>query len=331
MPGRTIPAASPPWRQRLLATAERRLPALTRLKRRERLPVTLDRRRIYVLPTRFGLGFGVLLFVMLTGALNYGNNPAVLMTCLLGAAAWASLFAGFRTLAGLRLVAVSGGECHAGGTLPLSLAFDPAGRARASLRLRCGEIETAFALPVGDPATVMLDLPASRRGWFSPGRLRVWTEQPIGLFQAWSWLNPDVPLLVYPATETDPPPLPEAVARDGTPIGGRGDDEPAGLRPYRAGDPLRRIAWKASARHDDLLVRETESQRGDRLVLDWRRLDGLEREARIRRLTAWVLAAEQAQRAYTLRLPEAGFGPGLGAQHRHACLRALALLPHAAD
>ncbi|MGH8122583.1 MAG: DUF58 domain-containing protein, partial [Rudaea sp.] len=37
----------------LLILAERRLPALTRLKQPETLPIVLDRHRIYVLPTRF--------------------------------------------------------------------------------------------------------------------------------------------------------------------------------------------------------------------------------------------------------------------------------------
>ena len=74
-------------RARILAWAERRLPALTRLRRAEALPTRLDRRRIYVLPSGFGLMFGLLLFVMLVGALNYGNNAAVLLTCVLAGAA----------------------------------------------------------------------------------------------------------------------------------------------------------------------------------------------------------------------------------------------------
>jgi uncharacterized protein (DUF58 family) len=40
-----------------------------------------------------------------------------------------------------------------------------------------------------------------------------------------------------------------------------------------------------------------------------------------------VLAAETAQREYTLRLHEESIGPGCGGTHRHACLRALALAP----
>ena len=49
-------------RTRALALAERRLPALTRLRQAERLPIRLDRRRIYVLPTGFGLMFALLMF-----------------------------------------------------------------------------------------------------------------------------------------------------------------------------------------------------------------------------------------------------------------------------
>ena len=77
--------------------AERRLPALTRLKQAEALPILLHRHRIYVLPTRFGLMFSAVLLVMLLGALNYNNNPALLLTCLLGAACYQSVFQAFRS------------------------------------------------------------------------------------------------------------------------------------------------------------------------------------------------------------------------------------------
>src|SRR3546814_12831882 len=75
-----------------------------------------------------------------------------------------------------------------------------------------------------------------------------------------------VPLLVYPAPEAHGPPLPE----------GSGDNaqarlHPAGddvhhLRTYRRGDPRRAIAWKPSARHGALLVREYEPRPDERRV-----------------------------------------------------------------
>ena len=85
---------------------------------------------------------------------------------------------------------------------------------------------------------------------------------------------------------------------------------------------------EASARRDTLLVREYEQPLGADVVLDWRQLAGLDHEARIRRLARWVDEAEREGRRYRLELPgQPPLGPGTGAQHRHACLRALALLP----
>ena len=101
------------------------------------------------------------------------------------------------------------------------------------------------------------------------------------------------------------------------------------LRPYRAGDPPRSIAWKHSARRDTLLVREYEKPIGIEVVLDWRALAPLGQEARIARLARWVDSAEREGRRYTLLLPmHPPIGPGQGASHHHLCLRALALLPH---
>jgi len=62
-----------------VATRWARLQLLARPRRPEALPQRLDRHRIYVLPTRFGLFVAVLLAAMLLGALNYNNNPALLL------------------------------------------------------------------------------------------------------------------------------------------------------------------------------------------------------------------------------------------------------------
>lgn len=102
------------------------------------------------------------------------------------------------------------------------------------------------------------------------------------------------------------------------------------MRAYRAGDAPRTIAWKHSARRDSLVVREYERAQQQDVLLDWRELHGLAHEARISRLAGWVELAEREGRRYRLRLArQADFGPGRGPEHRHACLRALALLPQA--
>lgn len=316
-------------RNRLVALAERRLPALTRLRQPETLPIELHRRRIYVLPTRFGLGFALLLLLMLLGALNYGNNAALLLTCLLASAGGASLFLGYRDLRGLRLLLLRAGDLHAGQAGEITLRLDPGHRARASLRLRLGEQSQAFALQADTPEERSLPFTAPHRGWVHCGRLRVWTEYPLGLFGIWSWINPDLPVLAYPELERDAPPLPAGAGFLGERLPAGDAEEFAGLRDYRSNDARRLIAWKASLRHDRLIVHNIERRSGLALTLDYASLHGLEHEARIRRLASWVVAADAAHASYALTLPQAALGPASGAAHRRDCLRALALLPMA--
>jgi uncharacterized protein (DUF58 family) len=316
------------WRERALEIAERRLPALTRLKRPEALPIRIDRRRIYVLPTRFGFFFGMLLAAMLLGALNYNNNPAIMLCFLVASAVHTSLLGGYLTLRGVQLEQVGADPVHAGQTQELRLLFGAAEpRPREGIQLRQGDRRAAFALPADGRSEVRLARPAPRRGLHPVGRLEVATRMPLGMFVAWSWLNPDAQLLVYPAAEANAPPLPGRGER-GQPRRRRGmDEEPHSLRDYRGGDPLRLVAWKRSAQTGRLMVREYETPSGADVLLDWRELGNLAPELRISRLTRWLLDAEQQGLRSTLVLAQTRIGPGAGAAHLHACLRELALLP----
>ncbi len=318
-------------RSRLWNLLELRLPALTRRRRAESLPIRLDRHRIYVLPTGFGLSLGVLLFIMLLGALNYGNNPGLLLTCLLGAAAGASLFPGFRNLNRLTLEQLRADPVRAGQPIRVHLGFHPGSHGRPALALECRGAQAAFNLPACEQAEVSIVLPGAPRGWFHPGPMRLSSGYPLGAFRYWSWLHPDVRFLIHPELETPTPAFPEGGGRLGelASLGER--EEYSDLRGYRHGDPPRLIAWKASARHDRLLVREPTHQAGHAMIFDYTSIEGLDAEARIRRLAAWVVAADQARLGYSLRLPRGVIGPARGAIHRDECLRALALLPGAAD
>jgi uncharacterized protein (DUF58 family) len=312
---------------RILEYAEARLPALTRLKRAETLPIRLDRRRIYVVPTRFGVLYSAVLATMLLGALNYNNNPALLLACLLGAASYQSVFQAFRMLNRLELHALRAEPCHAGDPLLVNLHLRSNGRRRYSLRLQTADQETIFDL--ADNGVIGMEFSAPQRGWQRLPRLRLSSEYPFGLFHVWSWLHPEFSALVYPRLEANAPPLPRAGGETAARTTRMSGDELASLREYRPDDPQRNIAWKASARHDRLLVKEFELRRGQEIVLDYAALHGLDHEARISRLARWVGTAEIAQRPYALYLPERRLGPALGSEHRHACLRELALLPGA--
>jgi uncharacterized protein (DUF58 family) len=312
-----------PLRQRL----ERRLPALTRLKAPEALPIELNRRRIYILPTGFGIGFAVVLMVMLVGVLNYANNSALLLTCLLGGICVNSMLVAFRNLDGLRLVSARAEPVVAGDSVQLHLELHAGHRRRVALRLDgYGGVTSAQVTP--DSADVAeLHLPTHKRGWMPLPRIRVWTTWPYGLFRAWSWVHPQVSILVYPRPEEHGP---DADGEDEGRQRRRPDDgeDLAGLRDYHAGDPIKHIAWKLSARHQDLLVRELDRPaQQPAWLLDWQRLDGLDSEQRIARLARWVNQAHTQSRRWTLRVPGTTLGPGSGSEHYHRCMTALAVQP----
>ena len=57
----------------------------------EAAPIRLGQRRIFVLPTRFGLAVGATLMAMLLASINYGLSLGFALTFLIGSVAWISL------------------------------------------------------------------------------------------------------------------------------------------------------------------------------------------------------------------------------------------------
>lgn len=306
----------------------RRLELLARPRQPEPLPVSFDRRRVYILPTRFGLFFSLLLLAMWLGGLNYNNNPALMLGLLLAGAANTSLLAAHLQLTGLQITAIGAEPVPAGAPLELRVhARAEPGRQRRGLDVQCEGISTTLSLVDGN-GQATLSLPTHQRGWLDADRMRISTTRPLGLARAWAYVWPDSPLLVYPAPELHGPPLPEGAGANALARLRPTGDDVHHLRAYRRGDARRAIAWKPSARRDALLVREYEQPLGADVVLDWRQLTALPYEARIRRLARWVDEAEREGRRYRLDLPgQPPLGPASGVQHRHLCLRALALLP----
>ncbi len=294
----------------------------------ETLPIRLDRRRIYVLPTAYGLFFALLLATMTLGGLNYNNNPALILCFLMFSLVLSSLLRGYLNLSGVRVESIDAVPVHAGERQRLQLRFSAEGRRlRDGLVLQRGRQRVGFSLHDGAVLDVEVQLATQRRGWLPSGRFKLFSRQPLGLFEVWSWLHPDSRTLVWPELEKDPPPPPGAASHE-QPRPQRGDsDSPVGLRDYRSGDPLRQVAWKHSARMDRLLVREYEQPAGGQRLFSWAALAPLPGDARARRLASWLVQAEREGHASSLDMPNARFGPSQGQAHLHACFRALALEP----
>lgn len=291
------------------------------------LPLELGYRQIFILPTRFGWMLGILMAAMLIGSLNFNNNLGLLTTFLVAATAINAMLLAFRNLRGLRLQHGGAAPAHAGQNLAYRLAIaNPGERERHGLMLLAGPERSGFTVKAQASRHVEITLPAQQRGWQPVGRLCIETTQPLGLFRAWSWFEPATPVLVWPRPAANPPPLPdEGDKQHGQRQHPREEGEEFhSLRYWREGDPLHRIAWKASQRHDALLAREFRREIAPHVLLDLAHAPGHDREQRISVLTAWVLQADAENRPWTLRVGQQRIGPSRGETHRHDCLRALA-------
>src|SRR5690606_100647 len=185
-----------------------------------------------------------------------------------------------------------------------------------------------FDIAAGAEHFVAIALPARQRGWMPVPRLTLATTFPIGIWRAWARWHPALRVLVYPQPETPAAPLPARVAASGEGTArGQGHEDIAALRPYAAGDPPRLIAWKAVARtgSDELITKQFDGGDLGELSLDWSVLPAsMDAEARLSRLTRWVLDADAAGVRYALTLPGTRIATDIGPTHRARCLEALA-------
>ncbi|MBL6752023.1 MAG: DUF58 domain-containing protein [Nevskia sp.] len=306
----------------------------TRLKRVPG-PVAVSRRRVYILPTRFGYAFGLLLVVMLLGAMNYSNSMAFALTFLLAGIGLVAMNRTHGNLVNIAVRAGKVGEAFAGGLARFPLELEnPARAQRYALRAGWSDHapEASTDLASGASAALVLSRPAARRGWLPAPRFSVMTEFPVGLFHAWTWIELDMACLVYPRPAAPGLRPPSASGGAGLRPGARsGQEEFAGLRGYQRGDAPRSIHWKSLPKLRLPQVKQFTDTLDDEFWLDWEALPASwDAERRLSQLARWVLDAEAEGRPYGLRLPGLALAPSRGDLHRHECLKALALYEAAA-
>lgn len=307
---------------------------LFRARPAEPLPLRLGQRRIFVLPSPFGLAFAATLLVMLLTSINYSLSLGYALTFGLGGIGVVSIFHAFRNLLHLEIHAAACSSVHAGDLAQFAVRIrNTAARSRIALQL-AGTGQTAsqhFDLAPYDDIVVRLALPATARGWMFPGRLTLRTTYPIGLIRAWSVFVPDLRCLVYPRPESPPQALPTPSGSGrAEALGSAGDDDFSGLRKHQPSDPPGHVAWRLAARSERMLTKQFKGGSAAELQLGWPDLPNtLGTEEKLGRLTRWVMMAEASGARYALGLPGLQIPAGNGPAHRDRCLRRLALFGNA--
>jgi uncharacterized protein (DUF58 family) len=293
---------------------------------RDSLPLTISRRRVYILPTRVGLMLAFTLIAMLIAGLNYNSNLGLAFAFLMASMGLVTMHHCNRNLLGLRVDvtaevdAFAGREASFGFVLQNDSAVD-----RRDIEIRCLDVGEIRCVAAKSSESMAVAIPVPQRGVTRIAQFELRTLYPFGWFHAWTYVQGSLTAYVAPAPYGNRT-LPAA---EGLGYASRsemrGDEDFAGLRTYQPGMPLKHMAWKVLARGGDAAVRSYTGLAAQPEWLEWSSLEGQDTETRLSQLCLWVLESEAAQRVYGLRIPGREISPSRGVAHRFACLRALAV------
>lgn len=299
--------------------------------------ITLKRREVFILPTRSGFLFALVLLLMLVGSMNYNNSMGYMLTFLLVSMAIISTLHTHRNLLDLRITTGKVTPVFAGESIQFEILLDNQNHAarHALVFERCltasfWSPKIVFSHLIDIPANQLMPLcftvPTYQRGRIHLGKIRIATQFPLGLFYSWAYIQLDFSSFVYPMPQgTDKLPLSQANQSHSQGESSSGDDF-IGYRTYQIGDSPRHIDWKAVARQRGWLIKQFGGgETAQQIWLNWQDTQTTIVEKSLSQLCLWILLADQQNAQYGLQLPQQKIELNTGMQHRAHCLKSLAL------
>jgi uncharacterized protein (DUF58 family) len=295
---------------------------------------TLNNKRLFIVPSKAGFGFLIVVNLLWLTGTNYENNLVLGLAFFLTALFVVAIHHTFFNMSGLRIEGLRSAPCF----------LDENGELELQLSCRPETTKEGITVAFEDESSTMIDLldqhstevklftAGKQRGWYQPPRLKIESHYPLGIIRCWSWAVIDVPMLVYPRPiPGGDMPLSQVAEHEGDRLDKDGSEDFHGFKAYHPGASPKHIAWKHYARGQGLHTKEYASYREQTVWLDWEALPGLGLELRLSRLCFWVLKLSATQQPYGLRLPGVEIRPATGIDHKLLVLKALALYAAPAD
>ncbi len=291
--------------------------------------IRLNYRQLYILPTRRGLGFILLVALLLLIAFIYNNNLVYLLSFLLASIFLITLLLTVQSLAGLIVSKQSSPAIFAGDyAAGLLLIDNPDPQIRYSIIVGLDkEHSQVIDLGAQKKTHIRLTEKVTQRGWYLLPKPTISSCFPFGLFRTWTQLNLEWQVLVYPKPSQQNCPFPEntnsRLERQGS--AAKGQDDFYGLQNYQAGDNIRAIHWRTFAKGQGLYTKQYSGAQSTEIWLDYEQTLGADKEQRLSQMCRWVLDANQLEITYGLTLADLQIEPAQGEAHLQTCLEALAL------
>ena len=272
--------------------------------------------------------FALLLFAMLLGSINYNNNLGYILTFLLASLTIVTIFMTYRNMLFLRIGPAMSTPVFAGKRSTIPVQIDNLNySSRFAIEYHLPKTKPILCdIPANADSMIQLPVTFAQRGIQSLPRFVVATTFPLGLFRAWSHVELQQSVLVYPQPGNDKV-LPQLSAgeKEGEKHHGAGDDDFEGLRNYQIGDSFYRVHWKSAARHHVLQTKQYIGSANSEMWINWEDSRFTDIEKRISQLTQWVMLAANTGIPYGFRMPGVEFALSTGLPHRNNCLKVLAL------
>ncbi|MFM9836424.1 MAG: DUF58 domain-containing protein [Methylophilaceae bacterium] len=302
-----------------------------RVAQSEHKTAVLGVRQIYIIPTRWGLLYGIMLIAMLIGSINYALSLGYFLTFLLAALGNSAMLYTWRNLVHLQVEILDAKPVFAGEMATIfAVIKETKSLTRHAIVSHFNENAKTYSdLEKAEDKRIEIKLATQQRGWLTLPRLTLYTEFPLSLLHAWAYVQSPLRVLVYPTPANNSPLLANLTAfnKEGNLQSTYGDDEFNGHKTYQIGDAASRVDWKASSRGVGMLSKQYSGYGQSTIWLNWESTAGLAHEARISLLTRWVIDANSANFSYGLQLPQQSLAPSQGEAHFVQALSLLALMP----
>jgi uncharacterized protein (DUF58 family) len=293
---------------------DKRQPAATKVK--------LVQKLIFILPSRYGWWFLLLIILLYLLGTNYQNNLILLLSYLLLSLFLFSIAMCYHNMSGLTLSCNNAAEGYAQQQIDALITLSSK---KQHFMLRFNFVGQPLPVVLQQlPAAVSLSLTAQRRGKYALPRIKISSQYPFGLWQAWSYIALEQHYWVYPAAAShsrQTSGIMPAIKQQ------RIVPSSDNLMPYRSGDSLRNLVWKRLARDPaNPVVRQQHSApetEPNWVVVAPASGDALERA--LCQACRQLLTLEQAGERYGLQLPHLTVPLSSGPAHLQRCLQELAL------
>ena len=263
-------------------------------------------------------------------AVNTGNNLLYLLVSALLGFMVVSGILGQQNLQRLEVRLRPGHELYAATNSSLDIELHNRRRRLPAFLIQLEIAEAAVLFPLlatGRKSQQRLTLRLPRRGLQPLPPIKLTSRFPINFFTRSRTIDSDQQLLVFPHPLKCTLPAGNGDSRQARqaelPLPGI-DGEIRSIDDYRAGDPLKSIHWKLSARHEGYKSKRHQRLGSPALQLDLESIPGT-LEEKLSRCTYLINHLSRRQRPIGLRLGRMLLPPALGRRHRQKMLAELAV------